>query len=396
MQKELSIEKALTPNTYSVFEDVSKLESIKDLYLCGGTAQALLMHHRKSEDLDFELLDTRKNRPELDISHICQEVSTVFPEARLETFGEDHFEIHLRGDVKLSFFRPKNNVPQLNSSFQYNNIKTPPLQELLGMKLYVISQRLNFRDYYDIACLLQAGYNLHDGIKYACDFSRHTVHSKGILQRLMAPALFPKTDLFLKMEPQQNLSPNEIRDIIKDKMYKEVQESLARDKIIKGFSSHTDASTVSDTTNISHFTVLDIDVLNKAQRDELSITGRLNGFIQINGDRMLVVAHPKDSAKILAKPVVDDLTLCPETISVKSEEYTLDEKQRRELLYGNKVYCPIDEQYYALSPLTGKLFQVKDYEEEIKRRLLDVEKENLLSGTSNKLSDSIQRGKSPH
>ncbi len=35
------------------------MEAIKNLYLCGGTAQSLQMKHRKSEDLDFELLGTR-------------------------------------------------------------------------------------------------------------------------------------------------------------------------------------------------------------------------------------------------------------------------------------------------------------------------------------------------
>ena len=56
----------LKPETIPVFEAVSQLDVLKDLYLCGGTAQSIQMMHRKSEDLDFELLGIRKDRPHLD------------------------------------------------------------------------------------------------------------------------------------------------------------------------------------------------------------------------------------------------------------------------------------------------------------------------------------------
>jgi len=41
----------LKTETIPVFETVSKMEIVKGLYLCGGTAQSLQMKHRKSEDL---------------------------------------------------------------------------------------------------------------------------------------------------------------------------------------------------------------------------------------------------------------------------------------------------------------------------------------------------------
>ena len=41
--------------------------------------------------------------------------------------------------------------------WRYNNLKTPTLQELLGMKLFALCVRTVFRDYYDIYCLLEAG-----------------------------------------------------------------------------------------------------------------------------------------------------------------------------------------------------------------------------------------------
>ena len=75
--------------TIPVFETVSQLEFIKGLYLCGGTAQSLQLLHRKSEDLDFELIGTRKERPQLDFSAISNAVTDVYPDCRKEFLGRN-------------------------------------------------------------------------------------------------------------------------------------------------------------------------------------------------------------------------------------------------------------------------------------------------------------------
>ncbi len=233
------LEKALTPNTYILFEEVSKLECIKTLVLCGGTAQALQQQHRMSEDLDFEVIGTRKDRPQLQSAQIVKEIQEKFPGATFEPMGDDHFQMMLPGNVKLSFFRPENNVPSYTPSWKHNNIETPSLQELLGMKLYVITQRIAFRDYYDIYSLLKEGYNLHDGIKYACDFSKHTIHSKDILNRLMSPSLYQRDENFLLMNPIYDIDNKDIRDFIKTKMQEELSKTDVKDKILKNFQIHT-------------------------------------------------------------------------------------------------------------------------------------------------------------
>ncbi len=76
--------RGLTSATQEVFEQVSGLECIKDLFLCGGTGQSLQMDHRLSEDLDFELLGIRKNRPVLDFNGILGEIKQAFPDAKIE------------------------------------------------------------------------------------------------------------------------------------------------------------------------------------------------------------------------------------------------------------------------------------------------------------------------
>ena len=86
----------LTLATQEVFEQVSRLECINGLFLCGGTGQSLQMNHRLSEDLDFELIGLRKDRPALDFGAILGEIKATFPDAREEILGEDHFLVFLR------------------------------------------------------------------------------------------------------------------------------------------------------------------------------------------------------------------------------------------------------------------------------------------------------------
>ena len=212
----------LTPATQEMFEQVSQLDCIKDLFLCGGTGQSLQMNHRLSEDLDFELIGLRKERPELDFGAILGEIKSKFPDAREEILGEDHFLVFINeGRVKLSFFRPENPVKTMKVGWQHNNLKIPTLQELLGMKVYAICMRTVFRDYYDIYCLLKAGCNLTEAVSYASYLSRHTIRSKSMYTKLLSPQLFRKDEDFQRMSPAEDISPEEIRDYIKAVMENE-------------------------------------------------------------------------------------------------------------------------------------------------------------------------------
>lgn len=214
--------KGLTPATKEVFGQVSQLECIKGLFLCGGTGQSLQMNHRLSEDLDFELIGLKKERPALDFSAIIEEISATFPEAKVEILGDDHFLIFINdGKVKLSFYRPENPVKTMKVGWQYNNLKIPTLQELLGMKLYAICMRTVFRDYYDIYSLLKAGCDLDEAISYASYLSRHTIRSKTMYTRLLSPQLFRKDEDFRRMSPKEDVSAEEIRDYVKATMEKD-------------------------------------------------------------------------------------------------------------------------------------------------------------------------------
>ena len=119
------------------------------------------------------------------------------------------------GKVKLSFFRPENPVKTTDVGLRYNNLKVPSLQDLLGMKVYALCVRSVIRDYYDIYCLLESGMKLEEAISYASYLSRHQIRSKTMYSRLLSPQLFPKGEDFLSMSPKYDVSPDDIRERIK-------------------------------------------------------------------------------------------------------------------------------------------------------------------------------------
>jgi len=205
-------QKGLCDNTLEVFDKVSRLECIKDLYLCGGTGISLLLQHRQSEDLDFELLNYRGDIKHLNVSPIYNELVSVFSDCRREILGLQHILFYVGNNVKLSFFEPKNRVPTLHTGFTYNNLKTVDGQDALGMKLFTITVRSLYRDYYDIYSLLKAGFSFEEGLDYALKFTRHQVHSKAVLSALITPSLYPKPQDFDLMKPKYNVSSEEMAD----------------------------------------------------------------------------------------------------------------------------------------------------------------------------------------
>lgn len=202
----------LRDNTLEVFDKVSQLDCIKDLYLCGGTGISLLLQHRQSEDLDFELLNYRGDIKHLDLAQINHELVSAFPDCKREILGPQHVVYYIGNHVKLSFFAPQNRVPALHTGFTYNNLKTVDAQDALGMKLFTITVRSLYRDYYDIYSLLQAGYSFEEGLDYALKFTRHQVHSKAVLSALITPTLYPKPEEFDIMKPKYDVSPEEMAD----------------------------------------------------------------------------------------------------------------------------------------------------------------------------------------
>ena len=131
--------------------------------LYGGTAIALQLGHRTSVDFDFfndRALDRdalRSALPWLDVASVLQEEPRTWT---LLAPSEDEM-------VKLSFF----------GDLGFGRVGTPlsigeglllaSLDDLLGHKLKVLLQRVEAKDYRDIAAMLKAGQDLRRGLAAA-------------------------------------------------------------------------------------------------------------------------------------------------------------------------------------------------------------------------------------
>lgn len=210
--------RGLTANIEAIIEQVAQLECIKPYILCGGTALAMQIGHRKSEDLDFMMWRISKTeKPEVDWNAIEKELKEKI--GKIENFnmlGFDQVEFLVKG-VKFSFFVSDNYSPVSSPVDYLGNIRLADIESIMAMKMEVMLRRMKFRDYYDIYCILQEGYSVHKGMDKALSLSRHRLSSKNIITMLLGGRFIPD-DNFLALEPKYKVTKEDIREYILHKL----------------------------------------------------------------------------------------------------------------------------------------------------------------------------------
>ena len=208
----------LITNIEAIIEQVAQLECIKPYILCGGTALAIQIGHRKSEDLDFMMWRISKTeKPEVNWNAIERELKEKIGE--IENFnmlGFDQVEFVVRG-VKFSFFVSDNLSPVTAPTEYLGNIRLADIESIMAMKMEVMLRRMKFRDYYDIYCMLQEGYSIHNGIEKALNLSRHRLSSKNIIAMLLGGRFIPDNN-FATLEPKYDVTKEQIREYIMQKL----------------------------------------------------------------------------------------------------------------------------------------------------------------------------------
>lgn len=210
--------KGLTTNIEAIIEQVAQLECIKPYILCGGTALAMQIGHRKSEDLDFMMWRISKTeKPEVNWNAIEKELRDKIGE--IESFnmlGFDQIEFVVKG-VKFSFFVSDNLSPVTAPIDYLGNIRLADIESIMAMKMEVMLRRMKFRDYYDIYCILQEGYSINKGIEKALNLSRHRLSSKNIIAMLLGGQFIPDNN-FATLEPKYDVAKEQIREYIMHKL----------------------------------------------------------------------------------------------------------------------------------------------------------------------------------
>lgn len=208
----------VTAKIEAIIELVAQLECIKPYILCGGTALAMQIGHRKSEDLDFMMWrKSQTEKPEVDWNAIEKELSEKIGE--IENFnmlGFDQVEFLVKG-VKISFFVSDNLSPVSMPVTYLGNIRLANIESIMAMKMEVMLRRMKYRDYYDIYCILQEGYSIHKGIEKALKLSRHRLSTKNIIAMLLG-GQFVADNNFATLEPKYDVTKELIRDYIMQKL----------------------------------------------------------------------------------------------------------------------------------------------------------------------------------
>ncbi len=147
-QKQLWVELRDTPKTFVLY---------------GGTALALRLGHRQSEDFDF--FSNKSFQPtslRTSIPYLKHAEMTQFQENTLTAI------VDRNGPVKLSFFGSLG-IQRVHDPdiAEENGVQIASLLDLLASKLKTIHLRAEMKDYRDIVAMFDAGLSLAEGLAAA-------------------------------------------------------------------------------------------------------------------------------------------------------------------------------------------------------------------------------------
>ena len=195
----------LLPNTQEVLKKLIKENYLSNFVLVGGSALALHIKHRKSEDLDFFTYEDNA----FDIQKIKEIVNKL--NGKIVNISDEQIDIFIDGvkvtffDAKWSFLKPK----------KIENFNLATLKQLAIMKTNVLFLRAKYRDYYDLYFLVQKF-----GIKEIFEMSENILD--GINFKLFAAALLYIDDIEDEnidyLEPKEKISLRDIRSFFENEL----------------------------------------------------------------------------------------------------------------------------------------------------------------------------------
>ena len=199
--------KCLLPKTQALLQKmVSGCPFLEKYVLVGGSALALYLCHRKSEDLDFFTFDDSFDKKEI------FEYIKEFDNKEVLSESDEQIDVLLDG-VKVTFFNAKWKFLQPETIEKFN---LASIESIAAMKVNVMFLRAKYRDYYDLYCLVKNGMSLREIFEQ----SKYIV--EGINFKLFAIALVYIDDIeddnIEYLEPKEKISKEEIRDFFQSKL----------------------------------------------------------------------------------------------------------------------------------------------------------------------------------
>lgn len=199
--------KCLLPNTQLLLlKMIKECGFLKKYVLVGGSALALYLCHRKSEDLDFFTYADSFDKKEI-FDYIQS-----FENKEILNQTDEQIDLLLDG-VKVTFFNAK---WEFLKPIKIEKFNLSTLESIGAMKVNVLFLRAKYRDYYDLYFLLKEGMSLKAMFK----------HSQNILEginfKLFAIALLYIDDIeddnIEYLEPKERISKEKIRGFFQKKL----------------------------------------------------------------------------------------------------------------------------------------------------------------------------------
>ena len=193
----------LPSETDRVWNFLQEQPVLAGFVLVGGSALALRIHHRRSEDLDLLLPEVTLPRARLEaFLRIAAEGGFDFQrndnEAALLEFAQGGIELHdhqqdflVNRSVKISFFTPDAAQAKVFSGHAEGRVRIATLTELFASKSLISASRSKSRDWLDLYLLMRDhGFSIRDyqaafreaGVVSQCDIGLSRLCS-GVPQR---------------------------------------------------------------------------------------------------------------------------------------------------------------------------------------------------------------------
>jgi len=195
----------LLPKTQEVLKTLVKDKYLSNFVLVGGSALAMHLKHRKSEDLDFFTYQ----KDSFDLKKIKKIINNY--QAKIVNISDEQIDCIING-VKVTFFNANWSFLKPKKIEQFN---LATLEQLAIMKTNVLFLRAKYRDYYDLYFLAK-----EFGIKKIYELAREIL--EGVNFKLFAAALLYIEDIeddnIDYLEPVEKLTKFQIRNFFENKL----------------------------------------------------------------------------------------------------------------------------------------------------------------------------------
>jgi predicted nucleotidyltransferase component of viral defense system len=192
----------LLPATKKVLVEISDQPAVGNYTFVGGSALAVYLNHRKSEDID--LFSEENKLSTEDILNIFGDKKAL----KIINTGSKQLDVLYNG-VKITFFAYGSDHLRNSKPF-LGNIQIADLELLSAMKVNALFLMAKFRDYYDIYVLNKEKFTLQQ----LFDFS--VTYIPGISKKVFQTALTFTDDIeeddILHLTPRYNLSKKDIEN----------------------------------------------------------------------------------------------------------------------------------------------------------------------------------------